>query len=404
MSYCATTVGAVLKGIVSGKSIRTLERPAQGNEFGILKVSAVTWGEFRPAESKAMPFEYDPGDCPRAMDGDILISRANTRELVGAPVMVHGDHPRLLLSDKLLKLIPDETVVDSRYLVRALRSAGATLHFSQCAGGSSGSITNITQGDIRSAPLPLPPLPEQRRNAAILDQADALRAKRREALAQLDSLTQSIFIEMFGDPGLNPKSWPELQLGELIVGTPNNGIFKKNEEYGTGTPVVWVEELFKGNEIDCSSSRALLASTRDKARYGLRNGDLLFCRSSLKLAGIGYNNVYLGEDDEALFECHVIRVSPNQKRIEPRFLNYALRLPSQRQKLFKFAKTVTMTTIDQDGLLKVSVPVPTLDLQRKFCRYLSAVEVVRRRQMATVAELDALFASLQHRAFAGQLS
>lgn len=288
--------------------------------------------------------------------------------------------------------------IDGNFLARVLENYDVTPFVT---GTTRGKLTKAGASEIV---VPLPPLPEQRRIAAILDQADALRAKRREALAQLDSLTQSIFIEMVGDPGLNPKSWPELQLGELIIGTPNNGIFKKNEEYGTGTPVVWVEELFKGNEIDCSSSRALLASTRDKARYGLRNGDLLFCRSSLKLAGIGYNNVYLGEDDEALFECHVIRVSPNQKRIEPRFLNYALRLPSQRQKLFKFAKTVTMTTIDQDGLLKVSVPVPTLDLQREFCEYLSAVEVVRRRQVATVAELDALFASLQHRAFAGQLS
>ena len=297
-------------------------------------------------------------------------------------------------------IVPDVKAADTRYLYRAIAAQVPAI----VAMGVGGAQPNISQALVKDLRVPLPPLPEQRRIAAILDQADALRAKRRQALAQLDSLTQSIFIEMFGDPGPNLKSWPELQLGQLIVGTPNNGIFKKNEEYGSGTPVVWVEELFKGNEINCSNSRALLATTRDKARYGLRNGDLLFCRSSLKLAGIGYNNVYLGEDDEALFECHVIRVSPNQNRVEPRFLNYALRLQSQRQKLFKFAKTVTMTTIDQDGLLKVSVPVPTLALQREFCKYLSAVEVIRRRQMATVAELGALFASLQHRAFAGQLS
>ncbi|MDZ4161488.1 MAG: restriction endonuclease subunit S, partial [Burkholderiales bacterium] len=199
MSTRLTTVGAVLKQIVSGKSVQTKERPAQPGEFGILKVSAVTWGTFRPNENKAMPKDYNPGNCPRPMDGDILISRANTRELVGAPVMVQGDHPHLLLSDKLLKLIPDESVVCRRYLVRALRAPDAAQHFFQCAGGSSGSMTNITQGDIRAAPIPLPPLPEQRRIAAILDQADALRAKRREALAQLDRLTQAIFVEMFGD-------------------------------------------------------------------------------------------------------------------------------------------------------------------------------------------------------------
>ncbi|MBE0549245.1 MAG: restriction endonuclease subunit S [Rubrivivax sp.] len=348
--------------------------------------------------SKCMLSASELGPSTYAFDrGTVLYSKL--RPYLNK-VLVADDNG--VATTELVPLRCDESRLDAQYLAHFLRGPDFLRFATNVVAGAK--MPRMVMSEFWTFPVPLPPLPEQRRIAAILDQADALRAKRREALAQLDSLTQSIFIEMFGDPGPNPKSWAELELGQLIVGTPNNGIFKKNEEYGAGTPVVWVEELFKGNEIDCSNSRALLASTRDKARYGLRNGDLLFCRSSLKLAGIGYNNVYLGEDDEALFECHVIRVSPNQKRIEPRFLNYALRLPSQRQKLFKFAKTVTMTTIDQDGLLKVSVPVPTLDLQREFCRYLAAVEVVRRRQMATVAELDALFASLQHRAFAGQLS
>ena len=192
VSSSMTTVGAVLQSIVSGKSIQTMERPAQVGEYGILKVSAVTWGEFRPNQNKAMPADYDPGDCPRPMDGDILISRANTRELVGAPVLVHGDHPQLLLSDKILKLIPNSALVDRNYLVRALRFPAATAHFFKCAGGSSGSMTNITQGDIRSAPILLPPLDEQRRIAAILDQAEILRTQRRAALAQLDALFASL--------------------------------------------------------------------------------------------------------------------------------------------------------------------------------------------------------------------
>jgi restriction endonuclease S subunit len=210
-----TTVGAILKGIVAGKSVQTLDRPAVGNELAILKVSAVTWGEFRPQESKAMPANYNPGDCPRAMDGDILISRANTRELVGAPVMVRGDHPQLLLSDKLLKLIPDEDTVDRKYLVRALRAPAAASHFAKCAGGTSGSMTNITQDNIRSAPIFLPPISQQRRIAAILDQADALRAQRRHALAELDRLAQAVFVEMFGDPVSGSNRWPTSALSDV---------------------------------------------------------------------------------------------------------------------------------------------------------------------------------------------
>ena len=381
----------------------SVKQDKSGDGLPISRIETISDGSVNPHRVGFAGLSADAAEGWILESGDILFSHINSVEHVGKCAVYRGLPDSLVHGMNLLNLRCDQSKITpefAKYLIRCPGFRDRLANFINKAVNQA----SVSIGNLRTIPVSVPPLPEQRRIAAILDQADALRAKRREALAQLDSLTQSIFIELFGDPGLNPKSWPELRLGELIVGTPNNGIFKKNEEYGAGTPVIWVEELFKGNEIDCSNSRALLASTRDRAQYGLRKGDLLFCRSSLKLAGIGYNNVYLGEDDAALFECHVIRVSPNQNRIEPRFLNYALRFPSQRQKLFKFAKTVTMTTIDQDGLLKVSVPVPTLDLQREFCRYLSAVEVVRRRQMATVAELDALFASLQHRAFAGQLS
>ena len=80
------------------------------------------------------------------------------------------------------------------------------------AGFRGAGLKHIAKGYIQSINVPFPPLPEQRRIAAILDQADALRTKHREALAQLDSLTQSIFIEMFGDPAHNPRGWVRQQL------------------------------------------------------------------------------------------------------------------------------------------------------------------------------------------------
>jgi type I restriction enzyme, S subunit len=97
---------------------------------------------------------------------------------------------------------------------------------------SGAAQPHVYAKDIAQLLLPLPSLPEQRRIAAILDQADALRAKRREALAQLDSLTQSIFIEMFGDPVENPNGWPPVQLSDVsdIV----TGFAFKSEEYVDG--------------------------------------------------------------------------------------------------------------------------------------------------------------------------
>ena len=261
--------------------------------------------------------------------------------------------------------------------------------------------------DVSRLRIPLPPLAEQKRIAGILDAADALRAKRREALAQLDTLLQSTFLDMFGDPVTNPMGWEVMSLGDLAVKKPNNGLFRRNPEYSesldSGLPVVWVEELFRGNRIDVSESRRLEASQHEIEKYCLFPGDLLFCRSSLKLDGIAYNNVFSGERGEALFECHLIRVSPRTDVVNPMFLNLQLRSVPMRALLKSKSKTATMTTIDQKALSSVDVVVPPIGLQSRFAAVVESVEQQKASQRAHLAELDTLFASLQSRAFRGDL-
>ena len=234
-----------------------------------------------------------------------------------------------------------------------------------------------------------------------------MRARRREALAQLDTLLQSTFLDMFGDPVTNPKGWEVRSLGDLAVKKPNNGVFRRNPEYSesldSALPVVWVAELFRGNRIDVSESRRLEATQAEIEKYGLLPGDLLFCRSSLKLDGIAYNNVFLGKREEALFECHLIRVSPRTDVINPVFLNLQLRSVPMRALLKSKSKTATMTTIDQKALSSVEVVVPPGGLQSRFAAVVESVEQQRARQRAHLAELDTLFASLQSRAFRGDL-
>ena len=300
---------------------------------------------------------------------------------------------------------------DERFWPKYLRwvLVGDVFHlaFMRTVSGVGGSLLRARPAEVFKIQIPLPPLAEQKRIAGILDAADALRAKRREALAQLDTLLQSTFLDMFGDPVTNPMGWEVRSLGDLAVKKPNNGVFRRNHEYSesldSGLPVVWVVELFRGNRIDVSESRRLEATQTEIEKYGLLPGDLLFCRSSLKMDGIAYNNVFLGEREEALFECHLIRVSPRTDVVNPMFLNLQLRSVPMRALLKSKSKTATMTTIDQKALSSVEVVVPPGGLQSRFAAVVESVEQQKARQRAHLAELNTLFASLQSRAFPGDL-
>jgi type I restriction enzyme S subunit len=151
-------LGDVLTRIEAGKSFQTTERLAATDEVGVLKVSAVTWADFRPQEAKATEGNYEPAPHHRVRKGDILITRANTKELVGAVVHVDTDYPNRLLSDKTLRLVVDEARISHGFLLQALRMPDARKHIEGNATGTSDSMRNIAQDTIKAIPLPLPPL------------------------------------------------------------------------------------------------------------------------------------------------------------------------------------------------------------------------------------------------------
>lgn len=162
------TLGDLLVGIETGKSFQTSEILARPEELGVLKTSAVSWADFLPDEAKALNGDYTPAESHKVKQNDLLISRANTRELVGAVVLVDRDYPMRLLSDKTLRLIIDESRASKDYLLYALRSSQAREHIEHFATGTSDSMRNISQDVIKAIPVWLPSLTDQRQIAALL--------------------------------------------------------------------------------------------------------------------------------------------------------------------------------------------------------------------------------------------
>lgn len=176
-SPSTAALGDLVQRVEAGRSFGGAAAPAREDEWGVIRVSAMTWGEFRPEENKAVPENMvDPRYEIR--EGDVLVSRANTTAYVGAPVLVGKTRPKLLLSDKSLRLVP-KPQVDPAWLVEVLGTRPVRRQLSALATGTKDSMRNISQANLLSARVPLAPRREQQRlrAAAVEINADADRLR-----------------------------------------------------------------------------------------------------------------------------------------------------------------------------------------------------------------------------------
>jgi type I restriction enzyme S subunit len=287
----------------------------------------------------------------------------------------------------------DESRVSAAYLVYALRNGS----LAQAISGTA--QPQITRQSLTAISIPLPPLPEQRRIAEVLDQVEALRAKRRATLAQLDSLAQSIFLDLFGDPGTNPNRWPIRGIGELLE-SASYGTSEKSGAAGE-FPVLRMNNIARTGEMDFTDLKFMDLEERQRDRYLVRTGDVLFNRTN-SVDLVGKTGVYR-ETKPMAYAGYLIRLRVNEEN-DPEFLSAFLNSGYSKRMLRGMCKSIIgMANINATEIQAMKIPQPPLPLQREFARRVTAVEKLKTAQRASLAELDALFATLQHRAFRGEL-
>lgn len=159
----------VASKIEQGWSPQCHNQPANLEQWGVLKVGCVNGEDFDESENKALPDDLEPKERYEIKTGDILVSRANTKELLGSAALVKEVRPNLILCDKLYRITPNE-LVDANYLVRFLRSSIARYQYERNATGTSGSMQNIGQDTLKDLPFPLPPRSEQERISQYLQE------------------------------------------------------------------------------------------------------------------------------------------------------------------------------------------------------------------------------------------
>lgn len=328
-------------------------------------------------------------------DGDVLLAKITPCFENGKIAQVHLKNQCGFGSTEFHVLRPHADKLDGRYLVHFLRRDQVRIDGERKMTGSAGQ-RRVPKHFLETLSIRLPHLSEQRRIAAILDQADTLRAKRREALAQLDSLTQSIFIEMFGDPMANNWKLPRRKIGE--IGTVITGNTPPRENSGNyGNDIEWI----KSDNINTPSYYIT------KAAEGLSETGRLIARiapaESILVTCIAGSPDCIGNsamtDREVAFNQQINAFIP---KVGNAHFYYAQFIVGKR--LIQEASTNGMKGMVSKGRFEqISLIVPPEDQQQDFTSRVMAIQKLSTAHHVSLCELDALFTSLQHRAFHGKL-
>ena len=347
-------------------------------------------------------YETIPSDSNLWLEpGDLLVQRSNTIDLVGTAAIYNGPRHAYIYPDLMMRLRLREAETAS-FVWRYMNSAAGRIFFLRMAAGSSGSMPKISGAKLRTMQVPVPPLAEQRRIAEVLDRAEALRAKRRAALALLDELTQAIFLDLFGDPVTNPKGWAMIRLEDLLAMPLRNGLSPSHT--GKVVAKVLILSAVTGDGFDASALKTSTFQSTPPPDQSVNEEDFLICRGSgnVRLVGKGYFPT--GRLPDVTFPDTMIaaRVSPD--RIVRAFLQHVWGTAAVRCQIESLARTTNGTfKVNQTMLEGMTFVAPPFALQQDFARRIAAVEKLKTAHRASLAELDALFAALQHRAFRGEL-
>ncbi|MBK9080729.1 MAG: restriction endonuclease subunit S [Rhizobiales bacterium] len=292
-------------------------------------------------------------------------------------------------------IVPDPKKADQRYLFHALRALAPEL----VKRGVGGAQPNINQQIVKDAEVPLPPVSEQRRIAAILDQVDGLRCKRREAVAMFHNLRQSAFKELFGDPASNPRGWPVGRILDVTSSTQYGTSAKAGEE--GRFPILRMGNLTTDGGWKLDELKYIDLVEQDIAKYTVRKGDILFNRTnSPDLVG---KSAVFREEREFAFAGYLVRLRLNG-RAEPEFVSAYLNSTHGKATLRGMCKSIIgMANINAKELTSIPLMIPPIELQKRYASMIEKSLEAEILNTVHLRDLDQLFNSLQHRAFRGEL-
>ena len=336
--------------------------------------------------------------------GDILFNwRSGSIDHVGKTAIfrLSGEYVH---SSFILRIRPFDTVSNDYlfYYLRFLRESGyyARMH-------TYAINAKFNKSAVNALPVVLPSLPEQKRIAHILSTVQwAIEAQTRiiQTTTELKkALMHKLFTEgIRNEPqkqteiGPVPESWEVVPLVSVVRSKLQNGAFVKKPQNGNGFLFANVVDMYRETHLDLSKLERLDVPAESIAQYWLEDGDILVVRSSLKREGIGQNCVTRNLTESVFYDCHLIRVQTDSQKLIPEFLSAFWRSDKGKNDLILRSKTTTMTTINQQGVSKALVPIPSTKEQSEIVKHIDIIDINLRNHRIKKIHLEDLFRTLLH--------
>ena len=394
MSIAIKQLSNLCKVITKGTTPTSIGYNFSDNGIIFLRVQNINGGQVNYEQQTLFIDELTHKALSRSqiLAGDILVSIAGT---IGRAGIVPENAPPLNCN-QAVAIVRTNGSIFRPYLRHWLESNDAQ---SQMIGSTvTGTIANLSLTQIGNLRVPLPPITEQKRIAEILDRTQSLISKRKEAIAKLDTLTQSIFLEMFGDPVTNPKGWKTQPL-RLICDEINDCPHSTPAWTEHGVICLRTSNLTKGG-WNWDDTRFVTEETyheRSKRGY-IQTNDIILSREGT----VGIAAIVTSEMKVSMGQ-RLVQVRPSSSYLTSEFLLRYLLYVLEPTRLSRLMVGSTSQHLNVKELRDLSIPNPPISLQQKFSDQMVILEKLKATHRASLSELQALFASLQHRAFRGEL-
>ena len=320
-------------------------------------------------------------------EGDILYSMIGS---IGNFAIVNFE-PRFAIKNVALFKFKNSKL-SSKYFIYYIKSNEFTTQIEKQSKG--GTQKFVTLKILRNIQVPLPSLPQQQKIANILDAADALRQNDKALIAKYDELTQTLFLDMFGDPVSNPKGWEKVELKKLM-----KNVSKIGKDYNsTNIEYVDISSIDNSKFMIVTTTNFLLGDRPSRAQQIIENGDVLLSTVRPNLKNIAINNIsgLIASTGFYVFRCN--------NKINNKYLFEVLKSDSVTNYFVGITAGANYPAIKSSDVSKFLISSPPIDLQNQFAERVSVIEEQKAIAQKSLEKSESLFNSLLQKAFKGELA